>query len=578
MKKLISILLCLAMLLGTVAVAGHAEEAAIEWDGDPVVFLQGFTGSPLVLDSGLETETGIWGANAQFDTARIVAAVPIILIGLISYIAGGNKGLLVDGINYLVSQKLELMSCNPDGSSKYDVKPYPYYAKDASIATLEASDKDEYVPEQEINGLIADVVPEEYIYIFNTDWRLGQLDNSERLAEFIDDVLEITGKEKVDIYALSHGGQTAATYLYYHGTEGKVDNALLNVPAIGGTSIVEGLLGDGSANFDMDEISRFAAVLLRTEFDLRWLGKILPGEFLNELLKIVFAESFQPYALTFGSIWDFMTVDTYKQFKQVYLNPLTNAEMIKKHDKIHFDCMANMGSGLRAAQAAGTNIYIMSSYGTDLGTNRSVDADFVIDTACSSGANVAEHGKHFDAGYKQKNTVCSDPTHNHISPCRTVDASCAYLPDQTWFIRGQYHGMVAWDPYTRPMIQKLLLTDDITDVYSDPAYPQFELAQNPVDAIYAKFTNETTGFFNKESDTLLVRNLSEEYSITVKEIKADGCAFSVDKAAVIAPGEEIEIPCTKLTTADFVEMEISYKRQGEWLTPAFSRTIYFSAK
>lgn len=577
MKKLISIILCLTMLLGTVAVSGYAEENTIEWDGDPIVFLQGFTGSPFTLDRGLETEVGIWGADAEFDTVRIVAAIPGILVGLISYAFGGDKGLLVDSLDYLVSDKLDKMSCNPDGTSKYNVTPYPYYAEEASIATLKANGKEAYVPETEINGLLSEIVPEESIYIFNTDWRLGQIDNSERLAEFIDDVLEITGKDKVDIYALSHGGQTAATYLYYHGTESKVDNALLNVPAIGGTSIVKGLLGEGAANFDMDQVSRFAAVLLRTETDLRWLGKILPGEFLNDLLKLVFVEIFQPYALTFGSIWDFMDIETYKEYKEKYLNPLTNAEMIKKHDKMHFDCMANMSEGLKAAQAAGTDIHIIANFGSQLGSGEAIDADFVIDTACSTGAYTAEYGTHFAASYTPKNTTCSDPTHNHISPCRTVDATCAYLPENTWFVRGQYHGMIYWDSYTRPMIQQMLLTDNIKDIYSDPDYPQFELGQNPVDAIYAKFTNETSGYFNNESDTLLVRNLSEEYSIAITEIKADGCEFDIDQSAVIAPGEEIEIPCTKLT-GDFIEAELCYVRKGEFLTPALSRTIYFSAR
>ena len=285
MKKLVSIILCAALLFGTAAIGTQASEDEIKWDGDPVVFLQGFTGSPFVLDRGLETETGIWGAGAEFDIGRIVAAVPPILIGLVSYILGGESDLLISGIDYLVSVKLGQMACNPDGTSKYNVTPYPYYAEEASIATLKANGKADFVPEQEINGYIAEYVPEESIYIFNTDWRLGQIDNSERLAEFIDDVLEITGKDKVDIYALSHGGQTAAAYLYYHGEEGKVDNALLDVPAIGGTSIVKGLLGLGAANFDMDEISRFANVLLRTEADLRWLGKILPGEFSTSCLR-----------------------------------------------------------------------------------------------------------------------------------------------------------------------------------------------------------------------------------------------------------------------------------------------------
>ena len=160
---------------------------------------------------------------------------------------------------------------------------------------------------------------------------------------------------------------------------------------------------------------------------------------------------------------------------------------------------------------------------------------------------------------------------------RTIDASCAFLPEKTWFIKGQYHGMIYWDSYTRPLIVKMLLTDDIVDVHSDPDYPQFELGQNPVDAVYAKFTNETSGFYNSESNALLVRNLSEKYSITVKSVEAEGCEFTVDKSAVIAPGEELEIPCTKLSGGN-IKVDITYVRKGEFLTSPFTKTVYFCAK
>ena len=71
MKKLISVILCLAMLVSTLAVSSTASEAKeIQWDGDPVIFLQGFTGSPLIKDQGLETEETILGAGSEFDITK----------------------------------------------------------------------------------------------------------------------------------------------------------------------------------------------------------------------------------------------------------------------------------------------------------------------------------------------------------------------------------------------------------------------------------------------------------------------------------------------------------------------------
>ncbi len=584
MKKLISIILCLAMLTCTVAIGAVAsdetvteETKAIVWDGDPVIFLQGFTGSPLIKDRGLETEETILGAGSEFDIAKILTSLPGILTGIVLYAVTGKSEMLASSFADLAAAKLDNMSCLPDGSSKYDVTTFPYYAEDASIATLVANGQEAFIPEAGLTTAIREYVPDESIYIFNNDWRMGQIDNSERLDWFIGEVLRITGKEKVDIYALSHGGQLAATYLYYHGTEGEVDNVVLNVPSIQGTSIVNGLLGDGAANFNMDEISRFLSVMLQTETDLRFLGKILPGEFLNQLLKVLFVEVFQPYALSFGSIWDFMDIETYTAYKAEYLDPTVNSGIIEKADKMHYECMANIGEGLRAAQASGVSISIMSNYGTRLGSGEAIDADFVIDTTSTSGAYTAAFGETFAENYTPKYTVCDNESHNHISPSRTVDATCAYLPENTWFINGQYHGQAAYDSYSLSLLLRLLLTDDIKDIYSDPDYPQFELAQCPVDAVYAKFTNTVSGRFNGETDTLLIRNISLEHTIVIRSLSADGVEFELDKKTTVAPGEEILISCSGLEDEDFIAIEMIYARKGKPLSSPYTKTFYFTA-
>ncbi len=575
MKKLVSILLCIALLCSVATIPSQAEESEIKWDGDPVVFIQGYTGSPLIKDKGLETEETILGPGSEFDIGKILTALPGIVGGIVMYIFGDSK-LLVKSFADLAHDKLDGLACNDDGSSKHNVTTFPYYAEEASAATLVANGQEIYIPETGITDEIRKIVPDEYFFVFNSDWRMGQIDISERLDWFIGEVLRITGKDKVDIYALSHGGQAAATYLYYHGTENEVDNVVLNVPAIQGTSIVRGLLGDGAANFSMDEISRFLAVMLRTETDLRFLGKILPGEFLNGLLKVVFVEVFQPHALKFGSIWDFMDIETYKEYKEAHLNPLVNYGIIEKADKMHFDCMANIGEGLRSAQASGVNVSIMSNYGTRLGSGEAIDADFVIDTSSTSGAHTAAFGERFADSYTAKGTVCNNSEHNHISPTRTVDASCSYLPENTWFIYGQYHGQAAYDSYSMSLLLKLLLTDDITDIYSDNAYPQFETAQCPVDAIHAKFTNEISGRFNEDSDTLLVRNLSEEHTLKLISVKADGCEFEFDMGMSIAPGGKMSVKCNGISDESFVCIEITYIRQDSPLS-IFTKQIYFTA-
>ena len=113
--------------------------------------------------------------------------------------------------------------------------------------------------------------------------------------------------------------------------------------------------------------------------------------------------------------------------------------MIAKSDEMHYNAMAHMSEGLKRAQDAGTKIAIIANTEHDIGTSTGVNSDYIIDVHSASGAYCAPFGEKFPADYKKQNTVCNDPTHWHISPERDIDASCAYLPENTWFIKDMLH-------------------------------------------------------------------------------------------------------------------------------------------
>lgn len=583
MKRVISVILCAVMIFGcTASTAAAAKEEnlpAFEWDGHPVIFIQGYSGPILIRDRGLETEEQVWGINAGDLIKKLIPNLYGILSSVAKY-ADGDTAPFVEEFRKVSAELIDDISMMPDGSSKYNIVSFPSTVEEASIAYIKDELNGDCMPffQDDFISAMALTVPEEYIYVFNTDWRRSQIDNSAHLAEFIDSVLEKTGAEKVDIFSMSHGGQLTATYLYYYGTEAKVDNAVLNSPATGGTTLVTELLGADPINFNLEELLRFACVMLNIELDLRWLGRILPGEFLNSLVKTAFNEVLLPHAIYFGSVWDFMDIETYTRLRDVYLDPVENAEIIKKADKMHYDCMANMGEGLRRAQAAGVSISIISNYGTKLGTGKNIDSDFIINTTNTCGAAVSDFGKTLGADYVQKNTVCKDASHDHIAPTGTVDASCCYLPENTWFVYEQYHTQTWFDPYTRCLILELLLSDNIADVHSDGRYPQFELSQNPLDGVYIRFTDSKTGEYGAESDEMIIRSLTDSYSLNILSVKINGVEQNIGEKLTIGRADEITLPCQIPEGADRLKVEIRYERKNDLLSDPFVRTVYFENK
>ena len=578
-KKFLCFFLSITILFCSVSFSIQAkdETPAFEWDGHPLIFIQGYSGPKLIRDRGLETEEQVW----TFDPLDVVGNVGLNLfdiIGSVADYAKGDTAPFIECFRNLTAEWFDNISMNPDGTSKYNISSYPYYIEEANVKYINEEKNGKYLPmtEGEFIEDLSRTIPEERIYIFNTDWRRSHLDNCEHLMKFIDEVLEYTGSDKVELYGMSHGGQLVATYLYYHGTEGKVDNAVMNSPAIGGTSLVMELLGEDPVAFDLNELLRFGGVMLHTELDLRWLGNILPAEFLNSLLKTAFNEVLLPYVIRFGSIWDLMDTETYVKLRDVYLDPVENAKIIEKADKMHFECMPNMSEGLKKAQAAGVNIGILANYGSHIGTGKEVDSDFIIDTVNTSGATPATFGERFPEGYKQLNTTCTDPTHNHVSPTRTLDASTCYLPENTWFNYEQYHTQTWWDTYTRALLLELVLTDNIKDVHSDPRFPQFEIAQSPLDGVYAKYNGpQSSGYYSDSSDTITLRNLSEA-AIEIQSVTINGKAVDIGGKVKLKKSGTYDLKY-KPQNNEFLTVEIAYTSKGVIIEfDTYTRTLYFS--
>ena len=578
-KKFLCFFLSITILFCSVSFSIQAkdETPAFEWDGHPLIFIQGYSGPKLIRDRGLETEEQVW----TFDPLDVVGNVGLNLfdiIGSVADYAKGDTAPFIECFRNLTAEWFDNISMNPDGTSKYNISSYPYYIEEANVKYINEEKNGKYLPmtEGEFIEDLSRTIPEERIYIFNTDWRRSHLDNCEHLMKFIDEVLEYTGSDKVDLYGMSHGGQLVATYLYYHGTEGKVDNAVMNSPAIGGTSLVMELLGEDPVAFDLNELLRFGGVMLHTELDLRWLGNILPAEFLNSLLKTAFNEVLLPYVIRFGSIWDLMDTETYVKLRDVYLDPVENAKIIEKADKMHFECMPNMSEGLKKAQAAGVNIGILANYGSHIGTGKEVDSDFIIDTVNTSGATPATFGERFPEGYKQLNTTCTDPTHNHVSPTRTLDASTCYLPENTWFNYEQYHTQTWWDTYTRALLLELVLTDNIKDVHSDPRFPQFEIAQSPLDGVYAKYNGpQSSGYYSDSSDTITLRNPSEA-AIEIQSVTINGKAVDIGDKVKLKKSGTYDLKY-KPQNNEFLTVEIAYTSKGVIIeSDTYTRTLYFS--
>ena len=486
MKRFCSLLLAVCFVLSCFCLHASAEiQPQSAYDADPVVFLLGYSTADLYYDDGVSAEKErVWNLTADGVVDLLLANLPKVLWGLFKSVVFRRYDTLNDVAAVIagpVLQKMERLTMLPDGSSKYDISVYPgrgevplSYRKSSRNVYLSA----EYRAFMQNYGRV---------YVFVADWRFGQLELARQLDEFIQQIKDDSGRDQVTLFGFSQGGQTIATYLYYYADKGDVKKAVMETPAIGGTTFAAAALDEKLFDIPVSTMIQFAEAYMETEYHYEWIGKLVSlAPVKKSILSIVYTHVL-PIARYWGSLWDMVPAKEYERLKAQYLTDDGCAKLIEASDKYHNEVVPNIGEKLRALQADGMVISIVCNTGNALLFNSKTESDGILDAANVSGASAAPLGKRLDVQDGRR-----------LSPSMSLDVSTCYLPDNTWFVDGQYHGQCDWDPYTYALLCKLTMEDSLTDVYADPAFPQFAFAQSPADRLNISFAG--TGSFVSVSD------------------------------------------------------------------------------
>lgn len=534
-KRFVAVLLCAAVLLPLCGVAASAAEK----DENPIVLISGFMCSNLFVDYGTPVQEKVWPPEVSRITGTIKNDISDLAPALFGLVFGETEHfgkVLGEG----VSDVLEKLRLNPDGTTVYPVTHYP---NNPRCSTVEYMRKNcpENIYEKKFSNYIADASDPSKVFVFQYDSRLDAVTVAEEFRSFVDAVREYTGAEKVNVFALSYGGLIVSTYLTLYGEENALQRIVMSVPALGGTALPDSLLRC-KTDFDLQTTVRFFETVLSGESDFARLFEGRSAEDVNSIANAVCSVAMEK-VVNWGSIWSLCSPEFYDELKKDFLDAEKNAGLTEKTDFVQYNVRPALKQTFEKCRSQGMSISILCASGSPLVTGGGFNGDFILPARGVSGAVCAPLGKRFSEGYKASGTSCADPGHNHVSPSMEIDASSCYLPENTWFIDGQYHGQYYYEKYTRNLVAKLLLTDEITDIYSDPRYPQFELSQHSYRTLHAAFNRSPSGYLSAEDTALTVTNLSDSNYIKVFSVVPYGVEleFSALKSSLLAPGESAEI-------------------------------------
>lgn len=325
---------------------------------------------------------------------------------------------------------------------------------------------------------------------FDYDWRLDPFTVAEQLKDFIEYVKRQTGSDGVYLVAESMGTVEMDTYFSRYGFDGILGAVWYNgayrgvascsdsfsnqnnfsVKAISDYLNQLGVFADSQLLYDL-----FAALessgLLQTVFDSVYSGTLALEE------SGMFSRFLREYIGRIPGFWSLVSSEDYPAARE-FAFPTDEIKeeysvLLEKLDRYYNEVSSKTDEIMANALEKTGKVGVVCGYGEympPVTSDSTRQSDSVILTADeSSGATCAPIGETFAETYVQK----INDGHDHISPDRVIDASTAFFPDNTWFVKFGHHSFSGGKELT----EQIFFTEGF-NVFSSESYPQF-LVRDP---------------------------------------------------------------------------------------------------
>ncbi len=503
MKKFLSILMAVMILLSAMSVIAFAEE-----DMTPVIFVDGIGSSATV-----NTETGVTVFPPSADS--IIAGVSDAALPLIEAIAGGEYEKASKPLCDALVTIFDGMACDKNGNPVYPT------ASAYKMPTKEEILSGKIAEETENLGFEA----EEVVY-FSYDWRMDMQTIASELNDLVKFVKETTDADKVNLVGFSMGSCVVTTYLHDYGYEDIKDVVILSGAFNGVSTCGEPFSGQiafdeaGMVTFLKTMFGNsFSDMLISALIDVLHqsgvLGSVLEiAEEMNyAILDDVFEMGLKTTFARMPGIWSVIPYNMYDAAKELLIGDNVSEEFVAKIDYYH-NVQAQNKELLDGVIENGGHLAIIAKYGSTIPpvcVSQLNIGDMVIDTVYTSfGATCAKANSSLGADYTQ----AVDCGHNHISADNMIDASTTAYPEYTWFIKDLMHAdhtAAQWK-----LIRFIFASDNQPTVNDSETYPQYLIsideeiipltaendsgkygqATEKGESLFAKIINIIKSFFN----------------------------------------------------------------------------------
>lgn len=360
-----------------------------------------------------------------------------------------------------------------------------------SLANLTKAERD-YALDQIPLDLYVEIAGLDHLYFFSYHSTGNMIDNVKELYELIQIAKKETGHDKVNLVPISQGGSVENALMQYYKDNGlafedDVNRVCYVVPAADGASVLGdiyhyGLLDDDDALYGymfpslLDEDQEYLAYLINL------ILRILPNADVNNIIDTAVHILIEDYLEYSTMLWALVPSKDYPACREMYLSDPEDV-YVREQTDWYYNAQVNARDYILDYKEKGVEFFDIVDYNVTMyqivDCWDDVNADGIIHLDSESfGATSVAVDVSLPDGYVQANTYCTDPAHNHIDEARLVDASTGILCESTFYFKNQNHEQTARNDVIMRLAIRILTDESFKNVYSDPAFPQFNYARD----------------------------------------------------------------------------------------------------
>ncbi len=444
--------------------------------------------APIVQVRGIGETLYDGEGNPVFSAENIIKGILPAIPSLTYYLATGDTDVLVDGLKQAVKDIFAPVSYD-NNLNRDTVVQVENYTSDPIESYVDFT-AEEVGSEYILGQAIYNELGEGHSYLFIYDWTANPFDIAADLNEFIEEVKEKSGHDKVSICAESMGGCMTNTYLALYGYD-DVENLVMANAAFNGLEML-GQLFIGNPEIDGEAL---AGLIVQSIYGSAEYASLIPyipvfeqlALFANDLFEQagdrIYEEVLIPVFGYLPSFWCFIPEYHFEEAMKKML-PDAGPKLLEFVNEYYEKVASKTSDRVKEmVESEEVNYFCVSNYNKFIAPVTKTarwNSDGVIETYNTSGfATVADMGTTLGADYVQ----AVDMGRNMISPDNVVDASTCQAPMQTWFTKNWGHIAYNLNDGTCDFYIWLLTANEQYTIDSNPQYPQFMYYNSEIPAL-----------------------------------------------------------------------------------------------